>query len=135
MTDRQKLADRVMDLCQQPNWLTPRSVGLIKLILSSLWNRLSLYDREKFMACIDETLTFVPPEKTPQAMQDEAELARILRDWGQVLDGLTGKEAAFASDVAARRKWRGWRPTPGQEAWIRRIWADRHAPADMDVLE
>jgi len=134
MTDRQKLADRVMDLCQQPNWLTPRSVGLIKLILSSLWNRLSLYDREKFMACVDEDLIFTAPEKTPKDMADEAELSRILRDWTQVLDGLTGKELDFANDVATRRRWKNWRPTEGQEAWIRRIWQDRHVK-DMEVLE
>lgn len=132
--DKVKLAERVMDLCQQSDWQGRRSTGLIKLILSSLWNHLPYWDRVKFMACIDEDLVFSLPDKTPKKMQDEADLARALRDWSSVLEHLSGDELAFANDVDIRRRWKRWQPTEKQAAWIMRIWKERHV-SDMAVVE
>lgn len=41
----------------------------------------------------------------------------------------------FVADIAKRRRWRNWKPTPKQLAMMRRLAAQVFEPDDFEVIE
>lgn len=93
----------------------------LRRLVGLCWPYIDYYTRSRFVTHLDDELLYVKPDWVES--RGDPFLDHILRFW-HVMPAFAqnNKERAFIADVAKRVQSSGWRPSPKQEDWIRRLW-------------
>lgn len=122
-------------LCEAKSWETAAAQADLRRVVALAWPYVDRYSRSKFVAWLDDELLYAPPPNLKPEDVEDIELTGILQDWPKVLMGLSGKDRDFGADVEKRRRFRNWKPSEKQTAWIKRLHADWKMHSDDTDIE